>query len=202
MKGWGEVVNAKKVNFRIEPYFLEASVQIIIDIIIISLTFALFAFIENSLFVSIAIAVGYFTISMFFHYGVIIKAIIDKRKGDCVTEIISIENFDEEYSFLGDRLGHSYVRFFYPEAMGVGKYKIKVINNQNEKKKLRSVMSGRRLKKFHLLKKDKVEHIEVTYLKRSKILLEIDLAMELDKKTRKRDREEVYKSISYINTQL
>ena len=89
---------------------------------------------------------------MFFNYRVVLQAMLDKRNGDYVTEIVGVDKFDNDNS-VRNRAGQSSMRFFYPKEKRADKYKIKVLTVHNEKKKLRSVMSGRRLIKFIFLKK-------------------------------------------------
>ena len=154
-----------------------------------------------SLLVCIAVAIGYFILALLFHYRVIIQALKDKKKQDYITEIVSVKGFKEEFSFIGDRLGHSYIRFFYTKDMRVCKYKIKVISDNGEEKKLRSVISSKRLLEFMMLDKQQIEILQVTYLKNSKILLHIDLVDEPVNFTGK-SKKVIEKAIHGINTSI
>lgn len=196
------MVNKKKVSFRIVPYFQEAILQIILDIFIIVTISIIFTLLKFPIISLIFISVSYFAIVLFFHYRVIILALIDKRKGDYITETVSIKKFVDEFSFAGDRLGNSKIRFFYPKEMQVRKYKLNTISNYNEKKNLRSVMSFRRLVQFMVLDKQQIEYIQVTYLKRSKILIQVDLIEELDKNISRKKQEQINKSIHFINKSI
>ncbi len=196
------VVNEKTVSFRIKPYIQEATLQIILDILIMIIISTVLTIAKFPLIVSIAVVIGYFAIALVLHYRVVIQAIIDKRKEDYITETVSIKKFIDEYSFAGDRLGRSNLRFFYPKEMQVWKYKIKVLNNYGQEKKLRSVMSFRRLLQFSILDKQQIEQLQVTCLKRSKILIRVDLVEEIDKNTSKRKREAIEKAIDFINRSI
>lgn len=196
------MVNEKAVSFRIKPYIQEATLQIILDILIMVIISTVLIFAKFPLIVCVAVVTGYFAIALVFHYRVVIQAIIDKRKEDYITETVSIKKFIVEYSFAGDRLGRSNLRFFYPKEMQVWKYKIKALNNHGEEKKLRSVMSFRRLLQFAILDKQKIEDLQVTYLKRSKILVRVDLVEEIDKNTSKRKKETIKKAIDFINRSI
>jgi hypothetical protein len=76
----------------------------------------------------------------------------------------------------------------------MSRYKIRAIDQHGEKKKLRSIMSSWRLSKFVILHDEK--NLQVTYLRRSKILLRVELAVELDKKTSRKKRQPIEKSNS------
>ena len=172
------MVKEKTIDFRINPYIQETSVQIVLDVLVLITIFMVLMLAKFSLLVCIVVAIGYFILVLLFHYRVIIQALKDKKKQDYITEIVSVKGFKEEFSFIGDRLGHSYIRFFYPKDMRVCKYKIKVISDNGEEKKLRSVISSKRLLEFMMFDKQQIEILQVTYLKNSKILLHIDLVDE------------------------
>ncbi len=187
------------VKFRIQPYIKEVSLQFIIDLIVIVLVTVVFVIAKFPAIACILVDLLYFTVAVIFHYKTLIQAISDKNKRDYVTEKISIKQFKEEYSFAGDRLGHSYIRFFYPKEMHVGKYKLKVINDKGEVKKLRAVMSFKRTLRFIDFDKNEIEYLNVTYLRKSKIIICFDLIEDIDKIPSKRKRAEIEKAINYIN---
>jgi len=147
----------------------------------------------------IAVNVVYLIFALIFHYRVIIQAIIDKCNCNCISETICIKMFKEEFSFAGDRLGHSNIHFFYPKEMQVGKYKLKVIGKNGELKQLRAVMSLRRLQEFSAFHKYEIEYFNVTYLKKSKVVVSFDLVEDVDKIVSKRKKEEIKKAIYNIN---
>ena len=189
----------KTVKFRIQPYIQEVSLQIIIDMIAVALITVVFVVAEFPVIAYVLIDLVYFIVAVILHYKVLIQAIIDKNKRDYVTEKISIKQFNGEYSFAGDRLGHSYIRIFYPKEMQVGKYKLKVINDKGEEKKLRAVMSFKRTLEFIVFDKNEIEYLNVTYLRKSKIIICFDLIEDIDKIPSKRKRAEIEKAINYIN---
>ena len=195
------MVKEKTIDFRINPYIQETSVQIVLDVLVLITVFVVLMLAKFSLLVCIAVAIGYFILALLFHYRVIIQALKDKKKQDYITEIVSVKGFKEEFSFIGDRLGHSYIRFFYPKDMRVCKYKIKVISDNGEEKKLRSVISSKRLLEFMMLDKQQIEILQVTYLKNSKILLHIDLVDEPVNFTGK-SKKVIEKAIHGINTSI
>lgn len=128
------MVSEKIIGFRIKPYAQESTLQAGIDIIVMVLTAPVLSVVKVPLSICIFATAGYFAIALTLHYRVLIQAFIDKCKGDFITETISIKLFAEEYSFAGDRLGHSYIRIFYPKEMQVGKFKVKVVNNHGDKR--------------------------------------------------------------------
>ena len=195
------MVKEKTIDFRINPYIQETSVQIVLDVLVLITIFVVLMLAKFSLLVCIVVAIGYFILVLLFHYRVIIQALKDKKKQDYITEIVSVKGFKEEFSFIGDRLGHSYIRFFYPKDMRVCKYKIKVISDNGEEKKLRSVISSKRLLEFMMLDKQQIEILQVTYLKNSKILLHIDLVDEPVNFTGK-SKKVIEKAIHGINTSI
>ena len=193
------MIKKKTVSFRIDPYIQEAIVQIVLDILVLIVMSMVLTFADFSIFVSIVADISYFAIALLLHYRVAIQALIDKKKEDYVTETVKIDKFTNEYSFIGDSTGNSYVRFFYPKEMHVGKHRIKIINDKGEKKKLRSVMSFRRIIDFIILKRD-FEYLQVTYLKRSKILLRVDLP-DNTKLSGKR-KKQIEKALHFINSRI
>ena len=192
-------VTDKIVKFRIQPYKQEVSLQFIIDLIVSVLVTVVFVVADFPVVACVLFDILYFTVAVIFHYKTLIQAILDKSKRDFVTEKIRIKQFKEEYSFAGDRLGHSYIRIFYPKEMQVGKYKLKVINDKGEEKKLRAVMSFKRTLEFIVFDKNEIEYLNVTYLRKSKIIICFDLIEDIDKIPSKRKRAEIEKAINYIN---
>ena len=192
-------ITDKIVNYRIEPYTQEATLQIILDFILVALVTVVFVIAKFPAIACVAIDLLYLIIAVIFHYKTLIQAILDKKKNDFITEKISIMQFKEEFSFAGDRFGHSFVRFFYPKEMHVGKYKLKVVNDKGEEKKLRAVMSFKRTLEFIVFDKNEIEYLNVTYLRKSKIIICFDLIEEIDKIPSKRKRAEIEKAINYIN---
>ena len=191
-------VNQKAVRFRIEPYIQETAVQAAIDILVLAIVVLVFAIAKFPLIAYVAVIMGYLIMALIFHYRVTILAVIDECKSDYITETVRIKSYNEEYSFSGDRLGHSYIRFFYPKEMGVMKHKIQVVNNLGEEKKLRSVMSTRRRIQFADLERQQVEQLQVTYLRRSKILVGIDLKEQVNGTNSKR-KDVIEKAVRCIN---
>lgn len=192
-------ITDKIINYRIEPYKQEATIQIVLDLIAVAFVTVVFIIGKIPAVFCVFVDLLYLIIALIFHYKTLIQAIIDKNKKDYVTEKISLKQFKEEYSFAGDRLGHSYIRIFYPKEMQVGKYKLKVINDKGEEKKLRAVMSFKRTLEFIVFDKNEIEYLNVTYLRKSKIIICFDLIEDIDKIPSKRKRAEIEKAINYIN---
>ncbi len=196
------MVNKKTVSLRLKPYLQEVKVQIVLDILIVAMILIILTLANFPLIATILCALVYFTIALFFHYKVAIQAMIDIRKGDYITEIVCIKRFTNEYSFSGNRFGHSYISFFYPKEMRVSKYKVKVIDTLGSEKKLRSVMSFRRLLEFAVLDKQQIEFLQITYLKRSKIIICICLSEKVDKNINNKKMQTINKSIHFINNSI
>ncbi len=196
------MVNEKIVSFRIRPYYQESIVQIIMDFIVIGLISIVLFIAKFPTIVCIAVIMVYGGIAVILHYRTTIHAIVDKRKGNYITEIVSIKEFSSEYSFAGDRLGRSHIRFFYPSKMHIGKHRIKVANNQGEEKRLRSVMSFRRIAEFAILDKHQIERLKVTYLEKSKILLYVELVDDIDKIISRKKKDSIKKAVHFINSSI
>jgi hypothetical protein len=195
-------ITDKIVNYRIKPYTQEVTLQIVLDFIVVALVTVVFVIAKIPVIACVAVDLLYLIIAVIFHYKTLIQAIFDKNKRDFVTEKISIKQFKEEFSFAGDRLGHSYIRIFYPKEMHVGKYKLKVINDKGEEKKLRAVMSFKRTLRFIDFDKNGIEYLKVTYLRKSKIIICFDLIEDIDKIPSKRKRTEIEKAINFINNAI
>ncbi len=197
-------ITDKIIKYRIEPYINESMLQLAIDLFVIILITIVFIIIDFSVVTVILVNLAYLIIALFFHYRVTIQAIIDKKNNDFVTETICIKKkqFSEEYSFAGDRLGQSHIRLFYPKEMHVDRYKLKVINNKGEEKKLRAVMSFKRTLKFIVFDKNEIEYMNVTYLRKSKIIICFDFIEDIDKIPSKRKRTELEKAINFINNAI
>ena len=195
-------INEKIIKYRIEPYIQEATIQIILDILLVAIVTILMIVVKFNLIYILCFAIGYSVIAFILHYRVVIQAIIDKRKKEYITETVSVKSFVEEFSFIGDRLGHSYIRHFYPKDMQVQKKRIKIVNSNGEEKKLRSVMSFKRSFEFVVFDKQQIEYLQVTYLKRSKILVHVELAEKSYKKTSKKDAKVIEKALHIINTSV
>ena len=195
------IVNEKIISFRIKPYIQEATLQIIVDVLVTVLVSIVLLYVEFPLIVCIVVVACYYAMELVVYYRVVIQAIIDKRKGDYISEIVSIKKFTDEFSFAGNRTGNSYVHYFYPKEMRVGKHKIRVISNDGKEKKLRSVMSLGRLFKFIVLGRQQINQLQVIYLKRSKILISVDIPKDIDINTRRKRKEAniIDKAIRFIN---
>lgn len=195
-------ITDKIVKYRIEPYKQESTIQIVLDLVVVGFVTAVFVIAKFPVLACAFVDLLYLIIALVFHYKTLIQAIIDENKRDYITEKISIKQFKEEYSFAGDRLGHSYIRIFYPKEMHVGKYKLKVINDKGEEKKLRAVMSFKRTLEFIVFDKNEIEYLNVTYLRKSKIIICFDLIEDIDKFSSKKKKAEIEKTIDYINNAI
>lgn len=195
-------INEKMIKYRIEPYIQEATVQIILDILLVAIVITLMIVAKFDLIYILCFALGYCVMAHFFHYRVVIQAITDRRKKEYITETVNVKSFVEEFSFIGDRLGHSYIRHFYPKDMQVQKKRIEVVDSNGEEKKLRSVMSFKRSFEFVVFDKQQIEYLQVTYLKRSKILIQVELTEQIDKKASKKNEKAIEKALHIINTSI
>ncbi len=185
-----------------EPYAQEATLQAVVDIIIMGIALTILTLADFPFGACVAVVTSYFILTLALHYRVLFQAFVDKSKRDYITEVVRIERFAEEFSFAGDRLGHSYIRFFYPKDMQVCKYGLTVTDMQGQKKRLRSVLSLKRLLQFTILDKQQIEYLEVTYLKRSKILIQVSLVENMGEKSNRKIRRVINKAIHSINTSI
>lgn len=196
-------VTDKMLRAALKPYIGEAQTQLIIDASVIILIILVFTLIKLPVISTVVSVLLYMLAAVIFHYGIIIRAITDKIKGDYVTEKMSIPQFYEEYSFAGDRKGHSHIRSLYPKEKDVQKYKMKATNENGEEIKLRAVMSYRRKDSvFVLYYYNNIEFLNVTYLKRSKILLCVGLTQDIEKTVTKRKKQEIEKALRHINMSI
>lgn len=194
------MVNRKVIRFRIKPYVLEATSQAVIDIIVMGVLGTVLMIVKFPPILSASAVIGYFIIALILHYRVLIQALADKCKGDFITETVSVGQFTSEYSFAGNRLGHSHVHKLYPKEQHVDRYSIKVVNKHGEKKKIRGIMSLRKTLQFLILHELQINYLQITYMKRSKILLQVKLTEELDKKTKRTKRDSIQKALHFINS--
>ena len=191
------------IGYRIQPYAQEAMIQVVIDVLIVLMLIVISVLAKFPLSICIPAVVLYITLAVTLGYRVLILAQIDRHKKDVVTEIVTIQQFKDEYTFFAaDSFGYSYIRIFYPKDMHVKKYMVKVVNKNGEKKKLRSVMSFNRLLSFVCFNQHQIERLEVMYLRRSKILLFVNPVDEIDKKLPKKTRKGIEKAIHYINRSI
>lgn len=196
-------MNEEIVRLRIKPYIQEAILQIFLDVLVIVLVSIVLLYAKFSLIMCVTVVVCYCALEFGLYYRVVIQAVIDKQRREYTTEIISIEKFTEEFSLAGNRTGHSYVQYFYPKEMRVSKHRIIVIGNDGKKTKLRSVMSLDRLLKFIVLDSQQIDQLQVTYLKRSKILICVDIPKDIDITSRKRKEiKMIVKTIGFINREI
>lgn len=173
------MVNNQTIRFRIRPYALEATLELVIEVVCLLLALVTFSYLEAPPLVWVDLVAFCFVFGLFLTYRVFIQANLDNLKKDYITETIQIKKFDVEYSFAGDRLGYSHIRLFYPKDMDVQRYKIIVIDHNGKQKKIRSVMSSYRKHKLFTLFYPRAERLKVTYLRRSKILIYVELAEEI-----------------------
>ena len=134
-------------------------------------------------------------------YKVLLQAMIDKKQNSTVCEAVEIIQIAQEYKWGGGEFNRSSVRLFYPKELGVDRYKIIVRNGEGGKKKIRTVMSKEVYSAFFnldwLLNDHKqICRLKMTYLTRSKILLYVELAVELREGKLKREAEEELQCIN------
>ena len=201
-EAFSDMVNKKLVSFRIDPYINEAISQILVDVLVIAYAGIVMALARFPVSICIFVITLYAVVALLLHYRVAIQATIDKHREEYITEIVKFDTIVDEFSFMGDRLGRSRIQSFYPKEMSVSKCKIKVIDDQGKKKKIRSVMSFRRILNFSMLSQQKVESLQVTYLKRSKILIYVDLVEAFDKKTGHKTIRKIENSVHFINVSI
>ena len=196
-------VDGRIINYRVGHFLQETGIVIFQDVLIMILIFTGCCWMDIPVIVAVVFSLFDIVINLIFYYKVIIQAIIDKDKLEYTTEILAIKEFNAEKTIACDRDRRSYVRFLFPKDMDVNRYKIRVINQSGEEKKLRTITSKRRISRFVDLKWDyQIECLKVTYLKRSKILIGVELVEELDKKTTRKQRNEIEKTIRAINDLL
>ena len=130
---FASMVNEKIVRFRIKPYLQEMMLQIVIDILVVALIFVVLTFAHFPFEQCIFVIMLYFVAMLTFHYKVVIQAVIDMRKKDCVTETIKIDKIITDNSFVGSRVGN-HLNLFYSSEMQVQKCKIIAIDDLGKKK--------------------------------------------------------------------
>ena len=193
-------VNKDLIDFRIKPYKQEAEVQIVIDVSANIFVWVVLIFLNFPIYVPICISAVYFSLGILLYYITLIRAITDRNKGELITERVRINIFRDDGAIAKNRAGESPLRFFYPKNESVSRHKIEVINELGEKKKLRAVMSFRRLLTLCTLKRCyQIEWVDVTYLKSSKILIWVDIPESEYKKSSKKTQRRIQKEHRLIN---
>lgn len=191
------------VNFRLEPYFREATLQLMLDILILTLVSILLSLVFP-VTLYLGIDACYIIVHLSFYYRVVIQAVIDRRKEDYITEIVTINKITSEISLAGNRKGHSYIRHFYSKEKDVDKTKVVAINNDGNKVKLRTVISWDRRYKLIFLKNQQIDQLRVTYLKRSKILIYIDIPenIVIAQGSKKKNEKMIENAIRFLNKEV
>ena len=193
-------INKDFIDFRIKPYKQEAGVQIVLDAILIIFVFVGSTLVGFPIYVPICISAVDFSLGILLYYITLIRAITDRNKGELITERVRINKSCDERTIAHNRAGESPLRFFYPKNESVSRHKIEVINELGEKKKLRAVMSFRRLLDLCTLKISyQIEWVDITYLKRSKILIWVDIPESEYKKSSKKMQRRLEKEYRFIN---
>jgi len=131
----------------------------------------------------------------------LILALIDTKRCDYITEIVSIKLFREEL------LGFRVKEFFSLKRTwfdgNIQRYKVEVIDKNGKTKILRTMTSTRRAGSIQLLDHYyQIKDFKVIYLKRSKILITVDLAEELDKNISKKKRKPIERELSIIRNSI
>ncbi len=194
------MVSKRIVELRLEPYIKEACMTIFLEAIVVSMVLLLLYFAKFPFIVYAVFVVGFIAVTLLLNYRVIIQALIDKRKEDYVTEIFTVKQFNDEFSFNGNRTGNSYIRYLYPKDLHVSKMKIKVINDRGEEKKIRAVISFRQLLNFVILDDHQIKHLKITYLRRSGILINVDSVDDINQIASKKKQRVIQKALHCINT--
>lgn len=163
-----------------QAYYDEAILAFTIDIVIFSGMWILYFIYGNEIQLSIlpliVITVGYFILATLLHYRIAILQLIDIIKGEMAKETVQLCNFKGENSWSG-WMGNSNVSKFYPKDKLVDRFRIYYLNKSNEIKFVRLILSHDKLTKIYdtFLEENKLGNIEICYLKRSKILVAINL---------------------------
>ena len=193
------MIEKKTIVFRLEPYSRLAARAAMLDVVIVAVWVALSVVLDFPSIACIGVLFGYSVLALILHYRVILQALVDKRKGDLVTDTVDVQCFLEEFSFVGNRFGQSYVNSFYPKEMDVLQLKLIVVDESEKKKRLRAVMSHKCRSALAQLKKQGISRVRITYLKRSKIVIFIELAEELDEKVSRKTKTEIEKALRTLN---
>ena len=186
---------------RVRPYIQEAVLVGGFHIIIIVLLLIALAHGGISINWRFAICGIYFIALLSTQYRMLILALIDTKRCDYITEIVSIKLFREEL------LGFRVKEFFSLKRTwfdgNIQRYKVEVIDKNGKTKILRAITSTRRAGSIQLLDHYyQIKDFKVIYLKRSKILITVDLAEELDKNISKKKRKPIERELSIIRNSI
>ena len=196
-----DMITKKLIKYRTEPYFREAELLIFLDILCIALIVGVSVLIGVPVLLNLSFVMGYIALAFILYHKVTVRALIDRRHGDYITEILHIDQFDYEVHLATDRWGRGYVRYLYP---ALTKYRIKVTDSNGKKKQLRAIMSfGCSIRIF--IVQDKIPmSLQVTYLKRSKILIcmQVPEGVDIEKYMKKKEARQFYKTLHQINNQM
>ncbi|MBQ2749223.1 MAG: hypothetical protein IJF34_05515 [Clostridia bacterium] len=169
------MINQKTVRAKLKPFIQEAAFQGTLDGLLMMMLSVTLTIAEFPFFLGCCIVVAYLIIAFLLHYRILVLALIDKKNGNYITELLSVNRIKEEYVFAGNHVGETNARLFYPKEKHIRRYKILVIDDSGKEKNLRIVLSLASLFDFIALKKYGVDQLQITYLPKSKIVLSLDL---------------------------
>lgn len=202
MKQISRLMNKKQtVYFRVRPYIQEAVLVGGFHILIVVLLLIGLAHGDISISWRFAICGIYFIALLSTQYRMLILALIDMKRCDYITEIAGIKLFKEE--LLGVRVKEffSLKRTWFDE--NIQRYKVEVIDKNGKKKILRTITSTKRAGCIQSLDHYyQIKDFKITYLKRSKILIAVDLAEELDKNISKKEKKTIEKELRIIRNSI
>lgn len=160
----------------------EAILSFTIDFIIWSCAWLIFTLIgidNTAKKYFLIITVLYFVLSAVLNYRIAFLSLIDSVKKNIVKKSVKIIDFKVESSWSG-RLWHSNVSLFYPKNKMVDKFKLYYIDENGERKFVRTILSIEKREMIYklFLNNQNNIYVDISYLKNSKILLSFDLSSE------------------------
>jgi hypothetical protein len=196
-----------KIKKAVSPYIKESKVSFIIAIAVLILVFAvcLFALEDKieALLLSLCIVVVFLLIDYLLNYQLGINAFIDAKKMNIITRKVELVDIKRELQFSGRY--ESLISKFYSRDMHISRYLIICKDAEDNICKFRTTMSLERYSNFYKLLKMKgqIDKFNITYLKRSKIIIWMELTGELtSKELSKKQIEEINGFLKTINSRI
>ena len=175
---------SKFARANIEAFYREAGLVFILDAFVIALIWLAFLFygnpkedeIDQAVLFAVIFMVPYLIFSYFSHHRIAILGFIDTKREDVIkrsAEIYRYKSSDITYS----KSYKSVMSLLFPKEMDVDRYKVYYLDEAGKKRFFRLVMSRKKDGIFFdsFIWHKPSQPVEIYYLKRSKVLVSIQL---------------------------
>ena len=197
-------VSKEDIYFRTEPYLKEAGAHLGFDIFAWILVNGVCIWAQFPVLWILGLNAVYLLIDLLFVYRLIFKILKDRKEMETITETGTVIRFDQDHTGISrGSQENGYVSWFYPEETygWVSKRRLTIIDSAGVKKKIRSFMSFSRQLDFKPVK-DYFGQYQITYLKRSKILIGVSVPDVPIDELPNRIRKPLIKALKRINNSI